>query len=812
MEKLRCELAIVSFALLLIYLPGNLSVDLTYHVREEKAPWTYIGDITVDSQLLHTVPFGEHNQITFDQLHVRRSNSVQLFNVTSSGKLYTAQTLDAESLCSYNIECFRIIKIAVHKFQTFMKILKVKIVIDDINDNQPEFPKKQISIVFSEGDAKEMAKPIPNAIDEDVGLQNSQIKYELQKTDNEPFALSVTKRITGSYKLAIILTQKLDRETKDKYNVEIIAADNGRPVNRNSLQVQITVTDVNDNAPVFTQNINNVSIKSTHPKDSPVVILSANDPDLDENAKIKFQYSSETSDAARRNFKLNSQTGEIFMVKNVSSGQKVMHKLLVEAQDNGVPQLSSSAIVYINIINQQNNAPEIEVNFVSELKKNTARISEDTKVGSFIAYVSVIDNDVGLNGQVECRIEQDNFLLLNLGSNEYKVTLKKKVDREIKDRYSITISCQDNGSPSLVTNRKFSIQVTDVNDVQPKFTKNVFKFLTYENERANFPIGYVNVTDFDLGSGGQLTFVLLSGINDNLPFQITDYGFISTTQSLDREKQESYKFKIFVKDNGTPPLNNTANVVVEILDQNDNAPYFTFPGVSPFSLDVHYHPQSKNDITVLRASDRDSHVNSFLSYNMIGNNVKQLFKVNPYTGVLSFARPVYQNDAGSYQLEFVVKDSGTPVLSATTTVSLTLTVSNKTSPMLAPVHMEADNMINITWVIVIVTTAVVVSVAVVITLTVCIVRCNNQRHNSHLAGMNAAMPAAGRDKSHFFFQPKKPVPATMLSAEMRDRSTQLMEPESEFYPQYESQSEWTTSTADRRQPSVLLLPTRIQKC
>ncbi|XP_036355844.1 protocadherin gamma-A3-like [Octopus sinensis] len=193
-----------------------LSIDITYHVKEEDRPHTYIGDIAVDSNLSHPLTHQQHTLITFTQLQRTVESGSHLFNVTNSGKLYTTQTLDAESLCTYNKECSRIVKVAVRKGKTFMKILKIKILIDDINDHSPEFPQNEITIKFLERDFKGTKIPLLNAIDEDISIKNSQITYMIKKSKREPFSLSVTKH-KGIFTPEIILEDKLDREVKDSY-------------------------------------------------------------------------------------------------------------------------------------------------------------------------------------------------------------------------------------------------------------------------------------------------------------------------------------------------------------------------------------------------------------------------------------------------------------------------------------------------------------------------------------------------------------------------------------------------------------------
>ncbi|GAB1604324.1 protocadherin beta-15-like [Argonauta hians] len=748
--------AVVSVILLLVH--ASLGVDHIYHVKEDQDPGTFVGDIAADTQTMGIVPFQEKSLIWFSTLQQDAITSSQLFNVSKSGKLYTAKTLDAEALCKYNTECFQMVDVAVRNKESFVKILEIKIIIEDVNDNQPEFPQKQIHLQFSESDGKGTSKFIPNAIDKDVGVLNSKISYHLKKNLNDPFILSVTKKIDGTDSLELILQDKLDREVNEHYKEQIVARDEGFPMKQGFLEINISVTDVNDNLPVFSRNVYNISVNNGLDQLRPILTLTATDRDSGNNGKITYSFNSKTSALAKSFFRLDKDTGDIYIIKDTSSGTKNMFKLVVKATDGGNPPSSSTATVFVHLNNNQNNAPLIDLNFISKSAENKVAISEGVKVGSFIAFMKITDNDIGENGNVNCVLNNDRFQLKSLGRKKYKVVIMKQIDKEKSNYIDLVVSCEDNGSPPLKTVRKFSVQVLDVNDVQPHFTKDSFKFLTYENEEPNFPVGYINATDPDLGRGGQLTYSLI-GHNKGilLPFEISDFGFISTTEALDREQQEVFKFKVLVKDNGVPSLNSTASVVVEVMDKNDNAPYFTFPSVNLFSLDVHYHPQSKSDITTLRASDRDSHVNSFLRYEIFGGNEKQLFKVNPYTGVLSFSRTVYQNDAGSYNLVLAVKDNGTPVLSATTTLSLTLTVSNTTARMYTAEDTESDNRIHINLMIIIVVAAVIVSVAIVVSVTVCIVRRNHNRDILYSDGLDQSSKFIGeRGESEYMCQQMTP--------------------------------------------------------
>ena len=719
-------------------------VDLTYTVEEGKSPGTYIGDISADSHV--KINIKDSSLITFNQLQ-QLTGSSQLFRVSKkTGKLYTMETLDAEVMCKRKKECFQLLDVAVQKETSTFRILEVKVKIKDINDHQPEFPQKQIRIEFSEDIGLGMRKSIPSARDKDIGINNSQVTYELKKYKDEPFSLIESKNVGGTSKLEISLTERLDRELKDSYLIQVVAKDGGSPQKQSILHVHIIVRDVNDNAPIFSKSIYNVSVKNEPSETLPIIVISATDKDSGQNGKISYRFSSQTSDNAKNIFKLNEETGEIFQSSKYEIGQEMLYNLYVEAKDGGNPPLTSIAMVTVNVVNQNNNAPIIKVNLATASKEKTVQIAEDIKTGSFIAYVKVTDNDPGQNGEVICNLYHDKFQLQNLGTKKYEVTLKNTLDREKEEHHDVVISCQDKGSPPLHSNSKFSIQVMDINDVEPQFTKDSFKFLIDENQNSRVTVGYINATDPDLGAGGKLSYSLITNNKHFLPFKISTNGLLSAIMSLDHEFQDTYEFQVFVKDNGTPSLNNTVNVIVEVTDKNDNAPYFTFPSVKPYNLDVTYYPHHTKNITQIKASDSDSQENAFLKYEIIRGNDKQMFSMHQYSGLLVFNRQLSPENAGSYQLDIVVKDSGSPVLSATTTLYLTLTISNKTSQMLNVVEIESEEKVHLNLVIIITVIAVTIAVFITASLSICIIRCNGQSNVAYAQAIDPSNRYVGEQR------------------------------------------------------------------
>lgn len=717
---------LLDVTILLFLLIPCFGVDLTYTVSEETISGTYLGDIATDAFVMTSLPPKDDSLFKFIQLIPDFANSSRLFHVSkNTGKLYTSQEIDAETVCRFHLECYRVIDVALHRQMSFIKMLEVKIIIQDVNDNSPEFPISEVVIEFSERDMKGTQLLIPSAVDKDVSIKNSMISYELKKVKDDPFMLTVLERVNGKAKLSIRLEGGLDREVTDSYSVQVLARDMGSPRRECVLNVKINVGDENDNLPMFSQSVYNVSIGELHNISKPVIILTATDFDLGKNGKVMYRFSSDTSNGTRRHFELNKETGEIFLNRDllpISNGQ---FKLFIEAEDTGNPPLSSIAMILIDVTSGDNHPPIIDVNVVSEDEHQGVGLSEDTDIGSFVAYLKVTDFDEGQDGEVVCYLHHNKFRLEQIAKKKYNIVLKNPLDREEDAVHDLIIVCKDQGIPSLRSEKRFPVQVLDVNDECPQFSAKTFEFSVAENEKSGFYVGFINVSDSDLGYGGQMSFSLLTSNEEFLPFKISQDGLITSKALLDREFQNVYKFQVFVKDHGIPSFSNMTDVIVEVKDRNDNAPYFTFPRVSPHIMNVTYHPVYSKNITRIKATDDDIQENALLRYRIMKGNVNELFAIGRYSGLLSFNRMVNKHDASFYELEIVVKDSGIPVLSAKTRLHLFLSVSN--GFIETGSENKTDMMIHLNLAIVIVIVSVTLAISTVLIVTTCYIRCSDNK-------------------------------------------------------------------------------------
>uniref|UniRef100_A0A1B0D2Q1 Cadherin domain-containing protein n=1 Tax=Phlebotomus papatasi TaxID=29031 RepID=A0A1B0D2Q1_PHLPP len=147
----------------------------------------------------------------------------------------------------------------------------------------------------------------------------------------------------------------------------------------------------------------------------------------------------------------------------------------------------------------------------------------------------------------------------------------RKLDREDLTRYQLILRAEDNGG--LSTTATVNIRVTDINDNNPEFDENSLPYkFSVEEGRADTVVGVVHAVDADEGMNANITYSLPSDI----PFKIhPQSGEIRTITALDYEKVKEYKFVVTAKDGAPDTRLGTASVSVKVTDVADEVPIFS---------------------------------------------------------------------------------------------------------------------------------------------------------------------------------------------------------------------------------------------
>ncbi|XP_029918227.1 protocadherin gamma-C5-like isoform X7 [Myripristis murdjan] len=643
---------------------STIAGQTRYTIPEELKQGSVVGNLAKDLGL-------GPSEIFDRKLRVASEAGKQYFSVDAGkGELMVNERIDREALCGQSASCVLPLQVVL---ENPLQLHRVEVEIKDINDNSPSFLTKQLSLKIPESAAVNTRFPLESAEDPDVG-SNSLKSYTLNK--NECFVLKMKEVEDGKTIPELVLEKPLDREMKAVHQLLLTALDGGNPVMSGTTQITITVLDINDNFPVFEKNVYKVSLAENSAKGTFVIKTTATDADEGPNGEVEFSFGSRTPDSVSTVFEVNSLTGQIHLKGELDYESATSYKFEITAKDKGIPEMQGHCRVQVDVIDVNDNAPEIV--FTSE----TQPVKEDASSATVVALLSARDLDCGDNGKVTLQLPKGSpFNLKPSFSNNYALVTNGGLDRESVSEYNIEITATDSGSPPLSSKKTIPVIITDVNDNPPVFSQPSYNVYLKENGLPGSILYSVSASDPDLGENAKISYSILDskaqGVSVSSYVYInSDNGSIYSMHSFDYEKLKVFQIQVQAKDQGSPSLSSNATVHVFILDQNDNAPIVIYPSSAALGSFSHQRmPRSAKAghlVTKVTAVDADSGHNAWISYKLAEATDASLFTVNLYTGEVRTKRAVSEQDDSSQRLLIEIKDDGEPVQSATVTVSVLL--------------------------------------------------------------------------------------------------------------------------------------------
>ncbi|KAG9490965.1 hypothetical protein GDO78_006347, partial [Eleutherodactylus coqui] len=655
MQGLRWQ---VIFPFLFFWLCHSVSGQIHYSINEELRKGSIVGSLAKDLEL-------NVKDLSRRRLRIVSDVSEKYFSINlDNGNLYIADRIDRDTLCRAAADCVLTFDAVVENPLNFFR---VKIDIQDINDNPPTFILNSVRIEMSEFTSPGAEFVLQKAEDLDIGI-NSLISYRLSA--NQYFALGEKVSTDGSVFPELILEKPLDRETQNKHELILTASDGGNPVQTGTVLIDIIITDFNDNVPVFTQEVYKVSVRENIPVNSTILQVSASDEDEGVNAKITYSFST-TGNHILQTFTINPSNGEIKTKKFLDYEENKCYEISVQAQDGG--GLAAHAKALVEVIDENDNAPEIFITSSSNL------IPEDSAPGTVVALIKVNDRDSGENGEVQCIVKGDlPFELISSGNNFYKIVTKGILDREKRSSYNITIQASDKGFPELTSNKVIIVDVSDINDNAPMFEKLEYTAFVSENNLPGASIFIIKAKDLDSEDNAKITYSTMSrSIEDPLSSYISMNpvtGVIYAQRSFDYEKHREFNIQITARDNGSPSLNSSSTLRICIVDQNDNSPIILYPSSEVDSLTFEMVPWTSEQgslVSKVVAVDADSGHNAWLSY-FLQSSEPSLFTIDQHTGEISTSRVFQEKDIMKHGIVVLVKDNGIPSRSASATINMVI--------------------------------------------------------------------------------------------------------------------------------------------
>ncbi|XP_037354439.1 cadherin EGF LAG seven-pass G-type receptor 2 [Talpa occidentalis] len=536
----------------------------------------------------------------------------------------------------------------------------------DINDNAPIFVSTPFQATVLESVPLGYLVLHVQAIDADAG-DNARLEYRLAGVGHDfPFTIN---NGTGWISVAA----ELDREEVDFYSFGVEARDHGTPALTASASVSVTILDVNDNNPTFTQPEYTVRLNEDAAVGTSVVTVSA--VDRDAHSVITYQI---TSGNTRNRFSITSQSGGGLVSLALPLDYKLerQYVLAVTASD-GTRQ--DTAQVVVNVTDANTHRP------VFQSSHYTVNVNEDRPAGTTVVLISATDEDTGENARITYFME-DSIPQFRIDADTGAVTTQAELDYEDQVSYTLAITARDNGIPQKSDTTYLEILVNDVNDNAPQFLRDSYQGSVYEDVPPFTSVLQISATDRDSGLNGRVFYTFQGGDDGDGDFIVeSTSGIVRTLRRLDRENVAQYVLRAYAVDKGMPPARTPMEVTVTVLDVNDNPPVF-----EQDEFDVFVEENSPIGLAVARvtATDPDEGTNAQIMYQIVEGNIPEVFQLDIFSGELTALVDLDYEDRPEYIL--VIQATSAPLVSRAT-VHVRLLDRNDNPPVLGNFEILFNN-------------------------------------------------------------------------------------------------------------------------
>ncbi|KAJ0179731.1 hypothetical protein K1T71_004322 [Dendrolimus kikuchii] len=636
----------------------------------------------------------ENSPVTYSMSSLLDSRSAGMFAVdTMTGAVTTQARLDRERL---DVHYFRVVA-QDDTFPPRSGTTTLQINVLDCNDHSPVFEMQQYEASVREGASPGTTVLTLKATDQDIG-KNAEVEYSIDSvtadsSNPEDVNDSIDNtdqrdnqdvfRVDGRSG-ALLTRATLDREKVSRYTLIVKATDQASPVSdrlSSSATVHVNILDDNDNYPQFSEKTYTVTVdEDISVADNPVVAkIKATDADVGANAAIRYAI---IGGNTQMQFSIDSLSGDVSLVKPLDYEQVRSYRLVIRAQDGGSPSRSNTTQLLVNVKDVNDNAPRFYTSLFQE------SVSENVPVGYSIVRVQAYDADEGVNAEITYTLMDKEYN----GNNDLPITIDPRsgwvytsgqLDREIQAKYQLQVTATDSGTPPKSATASVVVMVQDVNDNDPVFSPAQYEVELAEDETPGTPVVTVTATDAD--EDNRLHYEITGG-NTRGRFSITSQngrGLITVAQNLDYKQERRYVLTITATDSGG--RSDTAMVHINITDANNYAPVFEN---APYTASVFEDAPIGTTVLVVSATDSDVGINAQITYSLsseISNEAvthhDQEFVINPQTGAITTNKLLDRETMSGYLLTVTARDGGTPSLSDTTDVEISVMDVNDNEPI-----------------------------------------------------------------------------------------------------------------------------------
>ncbi|XP_057346960.1 protocadherin beta-4 [Manis pentadactyla] len=363
----------------------------------------------------------------------------QTFSINEvTGEIRLTKKLDFEQIKSYHVE------IEATDGGGLSGKGTVAIEVVDVNDNAPELTISSLTSSIPEN-APETVVSVFRIRDRDSGDNGKMI---CSIPDNLPFILKPTFK--NFYTLET--ESPLDREHRSEYNITITVTDLGTPRLKSQHSISVQVADVNDNAPAFSQSAYTLWVRENNSPALHIGSVSATDPDSGANARVT--YSLLPPGDARLPLaslvSINADTGQLFALRPLDFEALRAFEFGVGAADGGSPALSSRALVRVQVLDANDNAPVVLYPPQNGSAPCTELVPRAADAGYLVSKVVAVDGDSGQNAWLSYQLLRATEPgLFGVWAPSGEVRTARLLSERDAPRHRLAVLVRDHGEPPL---------------------------------------------------------------------------------------------------------------------------------------------------------------------------------------------------------------------------------------------------------------------------------------------------------------------------------------------------------------------------
>ncbi|KAM3664869.1 protocadherin gamma-A10-like [Ammospiza maritima maritima] len=442
--------------------------------------------------------------------------------------------------------------------------IQVRINVTDANDNPPVFSKSVYEARVAENLPVGSQVLKIRATDADVG-SNGQVSYSFGDVPDDVLLLFTIDSDSGEVRTA----GTLDFEEKSKYIFGLEARDRGGLTDH--CQVQIDITDENDNVPEITILLHSSPVPEDAPTGTVVALLKVNDRDSGANGEVRCSLDKDIP------FRLEKSYEDYYRVvtaRELDREQVSEYNVTVRAADGGSPSLQSSAVLALRVLDVNDNAPV----FLEE--RYSARLAENNAAGALVLTVRATDADWGQNARVRYRLAEGRVRGAPLSSyvsvqaETGALYALRSLDYEQLRELQLCVRAEDGGAPALSSNVSVRLQIVDENDNAPQVLYPPAAAaaawsgveLAPRRSEAGALVAKVVAVDADAGQNAWLSYELAKATEPGL-FRVGPHsGEVRTARSPLARDAARHSLVVLVRDHGRPALSATATLSVVLAE------------------------------------------------------------------------------------------------------------------------------------------------------------------------------------------------------------------------------------------------------